>query len=398
MALDPPTIQAAIAKAGLDGWLLYDFRGLNAIAVNLVSFPEAGHRTRRWFYYIPARGEPQKLVHGIESGVLDHLPGEKHVYSRWQAMEKHLVRILDGAESIAMEYSPRGANPYVSRVDAGTIELVTSLGVQVVSSGDLIQQFEASLSDDQIASHLAAAKLTDEAFTIAWDFIAEQVRTVGETDEISVRDRILRHFEASGLVTDHSPIVGVGPNGGDPHYETGTGRRTTIAEGDYVLIDLWAKQDHPDGIYSDLTRVAVVGNAVPGPIADVFANVASARDAAVDLVRRSFGDSEPLAGWQVDRAARDVIEAAGYGAAFVHRTGHSIGAETHGNGTHMDDFETHDERRLIPRTVFSIEPGIYLPEFGIRSEINVLIDAKGTVRITGGEPQRQVQCIAVGSD
>ena len=392
--MDIHAIQSALGDAQIDGWLLYDFRGLNPLAVRIAEIPEGGHRTRRWFYLIPAQGEPQKLVHGIETAALDHLPGETQTYSRWQELERHLAKMLADMPVVAMEYSPRAANPYISRVDAGTIELVRSFGVDVVSSGDLIQQFEAALSDDQIASHLAAAKLTEEAFRIAWRFIADQIRAHGETNEVAVRDSILQHFENSGLVTDHSPIVAVGSNGGDPHYETGTGRVTTIRQGDFVLVDLWAKQDRPDGVYSDLTRVAVVGDVVPAAIAAVFAIVAEARDAAIQRVRDAFEQGQPLFGWQVDRAARDVIEAAGYGAAFVHRTGHSIGAETHGNGTHMDEFETHDERRLLPRTLFSIEPGIYLPEFGIRSETNLLIDARGAVQITGGELQREVHRIA----
>lgn len=395
MPLDLPAVQAALRESNLDGWLLYDFRGSNPLADRIVDFPETGHRTRRWFYFIPAQGEPRKLVHRIESSALDHLPGEKTVYLRWQELERSVEALVRGSKRIAMEYSPRNGNPYVSRVDAGTIELVRSFGVEVLSSGDLIQQFEATLSDEQIRLHLEAAKLTDKAFGIAWKFIAEQVANHGETCELAVRQVILDHFKTSGLVTDHPPIVGVGPNGGDPHYETGTGSNTTIRRHDFVLVDLWAKVDDPNGIYSDLTRVAVVGNSVPEPIAKIFSVVAHARDAAIERARSAFEKQETIAGWQVDRAARDIIEAAGYGDAFVHRTGHSIGRETHGNGTHMDDLETHDERRLLPRTLFSIEPGIYLPEFGVRSETNVLVTADGHVQVTGGELQREVHRIAM---
>lgn len=395
MPFDLPAVQAAIRDSGLDGWLLYDFRGLNPLAGRVLGFSEGGHRTRRWFYFVPSAGEPQKLVHCIESGALDHLPGGKTVYLRWQDLEANVGRLLAGANRIAMEYSPRNANPYVSRVDAGTVELVRSFGVEVVPSGDLIQQFEATLSDEQIRLHLEAAKHTDAAYGVAWDFIAAEVRRADQTTELAVREIILDHFRACGLVTDHPPIVGVGPNAGDPHYETGTGANTTIRRGDLVLIDLWAKLDHPDGIYSDLTRMAVVGDVVPPKVAEVFGIVAAARDAAIDRVRSAFAAGETLQGWQVDRAARDVIESAGYGEFFVHRTGHSIGRETHGSGTHMDDLETHDDRRLLPRTLFSIEPGIYLPDFGIRSETNVLIGPDGSVHVTGGEPQREVQRIAV---
>lgn len=392
---DLPRVQAAIRDAGLDGWLLYDFRGINPLAGRVLGFPEGGHRTRRWLYFIPVAGEPKKLVHRIESAALDELPGPKTVYLRWQDLEANVGRLVAGAKRVAMEYSPRNANPYVSRVDAGTVELVRSFGVEVVPSGDLIQQFEATLSDEQIRLHLEAAKVTDAAYGVAWDFIAGEVRRAGSTTELAVRDAILDHFRAHGLITDHPPIVAVGPNAGDPHYETGTGANTTIRPGDLILVDLWAKLDHPDGIYSDLTRVAVAGDAVPRDVAEVFAIVAQARDAAIDRVRVGFAAGEPLAGWQVDRAARDVIEAAGYGDAFVHRTGHSIGRETHGSGTHMDDLETHDERRVLPRTLFSVEPGIYLPSFGIRSEINVLLAPDAAVHVTGGEPQREVHRIAI---
>ncbi|HEX6985561.1 MAG TPA: M24 family metallopeptidase, partial [Planctomycetaceae bacterium] len=307
--------------------------------------------------------------------------------------EAGVGRLVVGAKRVAIEYSPRNANPYVSRVDAGTIELVRDFGVEVVPSGDLIGRFEATLSDGQIRLHLEAAKHTDAAFGVAWEFIASEVRRSGETTEAAVRDVILDHFRATGLVTDHPPIVGVGPNAGDPHYETGTGANTSIRRGDFVLVDLWGKLDHPDGVYSDLTRVAVVGEEVPAKVAEVFGVVAAARDAAIERVRVAFAGGEPLCGWQVDRAARDVIESAGYGESFVHRTGHSIGRETHGNGTHMDDLETRDDRRVLPRTLFSVEPGIYLPEFGVRSEVDVYVDAKGAVHVTGGDPQTTVPAL-----
>jgi len=395
MAFDLAAVQAEVREAGLDGWLLYDFRGINPLAGRVLDFPEGGHRTRRWFYFVPAAGEPTKLVHRIESGALDHLPGDKAVYLRWQDLEANVGRLVSGSKRIAMEYSPRNANPYVSRVDAGTVELVRSFGVDVVPSGDLIQRFEATLSDEQIRLHLEAAKLTDAAYGVAWELIASEVRRSGRTSETAVREAILEHFRANGLVTDHPPIVGVGPNAGDPHYETGTGTNTEIRLGDLVLVDLWAKLDDPDAVYSDLTRMAVVGDTISPKVAEVFSVVAEARDAAIDRVRVAFAAEEALFGWQVDRAARDVIEAAGYGQAFVHRTGHSIGRETHGSGTHMDDLETHDDRRILRRTLFSVEPGIYLPEFGIRSEVNVLVDGEGTVHVTGGAPQREVARIAV---
>jgi Xaa-Pro aminopeptidase len=393
MLFDLAAVQSALRDAGLDGWLLYDFRGLNPLAGRIVGFEEGGHRTRRWFYFVPASGEPRKLVHRIEAGVLDPVPGEKTVYLKWQELEAGVKSLVSGVKRVAMEYSPRNANPYTSRVDAGTIELVRSCGVEIVSSGDLIQQFEATLTDRKIELHHAAAKHTDSAYEVVWDFMANEIRLSGHTTEIAVRDVILDHFRTHDLVTDHPPIVGVGSHSGDPHYETGTGQNTTIKAGDFVLVDLWAKCDDPDGIYSDLTRVAFVGEDVPEPIQKIFSVVASARDAAIKFVQISFACGDVIRGWQVDRAARDVIETAGYGNRFVHRTGHSIGRETHGNGTHMDDLETHDDRRLMRRTLFSIEPGIYLPEFGVRSEVDVLIDADGVPHVTGGAPQREVQRI-----
>ena len=395
MSLNIHAIQSALQANHLDGWLLYDFRGLNPLAVRVAQLPTEGHYSRRWFYYIPARGTPTKLVHGIEAGALDHLPGQKLIYARWQTLETLLGQLVDGAKTVAMEYSPGNANPYISYVDAGTAELVRSFGVNIATSGDLIQEFEATLSDAQIESHLAAAWQTDAAIGIAWEFIASQIARDGSVEEIAVRDRILEHFESAGLITNHSPIVAVGANGGNPHYESGTGKTTRIGPNDFVLIDLWAREDLPNGVYSDLTRVAFVGEDVPEAITKVFKIVAEARDTAINLVRSAFRNGDAIAGWQIDVAARDVIESSGYGEFFVHRTGHSIGPELHGNGTHIDNFETRDERRILPRTLFSIEPGIYLPEFGIRSEVNVLVDAQGNVRVTGGEPQQEVATISL---
>jgi Xaa-Pro aminopeptidase len=289
-----------------------------------------------------------------------------------------------------MEYVPRNANPYVSRVDAGTVELVRSAGVEVVSSGDLVQQFEACWDDEQWAMHLEAAKHTRSAYDAAFGFIAERVRIAGSVRETEVQQRILDHFAAHGLVTDHPPIVGVGPHSGDPHYAPGPDSDGVIKEGEFVLIDLWAKLDKPRAVYSDLTWTGFVGQEVPAKYEEIFRIVARARDAAIDRVRAAFQKKQPLQGWQVDRAARDVIEQAGHGAAFCHRTGHSIGQETHGNGANMDDLETHEERRVLPRTCFSVEPGIYLPEFGVRSEVNVFVDKAEQVHVTGGAPQTAV--------
>lgn len=387
---DLTAIQAALREFGFDGWLLYDFRGSNILARRILDLGDIG--SRRFFYWIPANGEPRKLVHRIESGALDHLPGGKLIYLRWQELEAGVLELVQGSRRIAMEYSPRNANPYISKVDAGTVELVrgTGLDVEVAPSGDLIQLFEATWDDAQWAMHLEAAKHTDSAYARAWRFIADHVRQNRTVTERDVQQEIMAHFGEHKMVTYHPPIVGAGPHSGDPHYDTGS---APIKEGDFVLIDLWAKLDQPRAVYSDLTRVGFVGQTVPAKYEEIFQIVANGRDAAISRVERAFATGETLQGWQVDQAGRDVIDAAGYGAAFVHRIGHSIGQETHGNGANMDNLETHEERQVLPRTCFSIEPGIYLPEFGVRSEINVFVDAARKVHVTGGPLQRRVHAV-----
>jgi Xaa-Pro aminopeptidase len=387
---DLSSVQASIREAGVDGWLLYDFRGLNIFARRILEIPTEGHLTRRWLYFIPANGEPRKLVHRIEPHALDHVPGTASMYLRWQEFEAGVAALVSGRRKVAMEYVPRNANPYVSRVDAGTVELVRSCGVEVVPSGDLVQRYEACWDDEQWAMHLEAATHTSSAYDVAFRFLTERIRGGGTARETEVQALIMEHFKRHGLVTDHPPIVGAGPHSGDPHFAPGPGNDAVIGKNDFVLIDLWAKLGKERAVYSDLTWTCFVGETVPEKYEKVFQIVAAARDAAIERVRSAFKANEALQGWQVDRAARDVIEKAGYGAAFCHRTGHSIGQETHGNGANMDDLETHEERRVMPRTCFSIEPGIYLPEFGIRSEVNVYIDASRQVHVTGPKPQTHV--------
>jgi Xaa-Pro aminopeptidase len=387
------SIQSALRDLGFDGWLLYDFRGSNVLARRVLGIDEQIPTSRRLFYFVPARGEPRKLVHRIEPGALDHLPGEKSIYLKWQELEAGVAAMLSGTRRLAMEYSPRNANPYVSRVDAGTVEVVRGCGCEVLSSGDLIQMFEATWDDEQWQMHLEAARHTRSAFDRAFDFIAKQVRGAGSVTEVAVQELIMQHFREHGMTTYHPPIVAVGPHSGDPHYETGTGSDAIIREGNFVLIDLWAKLDRPRAVYSDLTHVGYVGESVPPHYEEIFRIVAAARDAGIQCVRDAFAAGRVLQGWEVDQATRNVIERAGYGAYFVHRTGHSIGQETHGNGANMDNLETHEERRVMPRTCFSIEPGIYLPEFGVRSEVNVFVDAAGQVHVTGGEPQSCVRAV-----
>jgi Xaa-Pro aminopeptidase len=386
-------IQSALQQFGFDGWLLYDFRGLNVLARRVVDLPSDAMFSRRWFYFVPSQGEPRKLVHRIEPRALDHLPGSTQQYLRWQELEAGVAALIKGARRVAMEYVPRNANPYVSRVDAGTVELVRACGVDVLPSGDLVQLFEACWDEEQWRMHLQAAEHTDSAFAVAFAFIAERVRRDGVVRETEVQRRIMEHFAAHQLITDHPPICAVGPHSGDPHYGPGPDSDAPIRAGDFVLIDLWAKLDRPRAVYSDLTRTCFVGSQVPSRYEEIFQIVAHARDAAIARVREAFRQKQALQGWQVDDAARAVIDQAGHGPHFCHRTGHSIGQETHGNGANMDNLETHDERRVLPRTCFSVEPGIYLPEFGVRSEVNVFVDAAENVHVTGGKPQTRVEPI-----
>jgi Xaa-Pro aminopeptidase len=391
---DLPAVQAAIREAGCDGWLLYDFRGLNILAQRVAGV--GSKLSRRWFYYVPATGEPRKLVHAIEPAALDHLPGaDKTVYRRWQELEAGVGKLVGGAKRVAMEYSERNANPYIGRVDAGTIELVRSFGTAVVGSGDLIQQFEAVWSDDQIQSHFEAATLCRAAYNVAFGYIAEQIRLRGRVMETAVQARIMAHFEENAMTTYSPPIVGVGPHSGDPHFDTSAATDAPIEPGSFVLIDLWAKMRRPLAVYADYTRVAYVGSPVPEKYTKVFNVVAAARDAGIRTVQEAFAANRVLRGWEVDNATRAVIEKAGYGDFYTHRTGHNIGQEVHGNGAHIDGLETRDDRRIIPRTCFSIEPGIYLPAFGVRSEVDVFIDKDGKVHVTGGEPQTEIHRIVV---
>lgn len=388
---DLDAVQSALRQFGFSGWLLYEFRGSNVLARRILDMGEQPLSSRRFLYWIPATGSPVRIVHRIEESVLDHLPGDKRVYLRWQEFEGAIRDCVSGKPSVAMEYSPGNGNPYVSKVDAGTVELVRSFGATVVSSGNLIQLFESTWDDQQEAMHFAAAKVTNAAYEVAWKFIADQVRSHGFVEEVAVQQAIMDHFHLHGLTTYSPPIVGRGPNSALPHYETGDGEDTRIREGDFVLVDLWAKLNQPRAVYSDLTRTGFVGTTVPEKFTKVFRVVAAARDAGIACVKEAFAAGRELSGGTVDDAVRAVIEQAGYGPYYTHRTGHNIGQEVHGNGAHIDNLETREDRLLMRRTCFSIEPGIYLTgEFGVRSEIDVYIDAAGTVHVTGGELQREI--------
>lgn len=346
--------------------------------------------SRRWVYAIPAEGEPLKLVHRIEQTALDQVPGERTVYLSWQEFEAALAGFCEGRKTVAMEYSPMGGNPYISRVDAGTVELIRSFGPKVVSSGNLIQQFEAVWSDAQWQQHLRAAEHTDQAYSVAWKHIADGIRNGNSVTEKSVEQAIMDYFGKNRLTTYHPPIVARNEHSASPHYLTGSGQETRLQEGDFVLIDLWAKVDEPGSVYSDLTRVGYIGETVPEQYQEIFRIVAAARDRGIEVVREAMQTGRNLSGAEVDDAVRKVISVAGYAHAFSHRTGHNIGQEVHGNGAHIDNLETREDRLLLPGTCFSIEPGIYLQDFGIRLETDVYIDLDRQVHVTGGPLQEEV--------
>ena len=383
MALQIPAVQQALKEDGLDGWLLYDFHGSNPIARRLTGLDAQGKlTTRRWYYLIPVEGEPRKLVHAIESFNLDHLPGSKTVYSQRESLASGLRTILDGAHRVAMEYSPGNAIPYVSRVDAGTVEAVRAAGSDVASSGDLIQRFEAIWSDEALQTHRAASdilyKVKDRAFALVRDARTAR-RAISELD---VQRAMLGWFEEEGLFTDAPPNVSAQENAGNPHYMPDQSHDRRIGDNEVLLLDLWGKLTKPGAVFADITWVGFTGSSVPDRYVNAFNAARDGRDAAVAFVKQAAVQGRELRGFEVDRACRDVIERAGFGSAFIHRTGHSLGTEVHGNGVHMDDFETHDERRLIPGTGFTIEPGVYTAEFGVRTEINMFI-GRGEALVTG---------------
>jgi Xaa-Pro dipeptidase len=381
MDVDLQEIQGDLRAAKVDGWLFYDFRGRDPIAQRILKLP-AAMRTRRWFYFVPAKGAPRKLVHKIESESLVALPGETFYYAGQEELRKNLAKILGRAKTVAMQYSPKAAIPYVAMVDAGTIELVRGAGVKVVSSADLVQKYEACWTPEQLKSHLAAGEKIDRIVREAFLQAAAHVRGGNNFTEYDLQQWIIGELAAAGIQREEGPDVAVNANASDPHYGPVAGKSSPIRDGDLLLLDVWGKTDAPGSVYYDVTWIGFLGARVPEKYAKVFKVARDARDKAVELILFSVAAGKPLKGWQVDKAARDVIEKAGYGKYFFHRTGHSIGESVHGNGANMDGLETHDVRHLIPRTCTSVEPGIYLPEFGIRTELNVYIGER-EARVTG---------------
>jgi Xaa-Pro dipeptidase len=383
MPFDVAAVQQSLKAEGLDGWLLYDFHGSNPIAARLLGTANGKMTTRRWFYLVPATGEPRGLVHAIERKTLDALPGEKAVYAGRQQLDAGLTKLLAGVKRVAMEYSPNCAIPYISRIDAGTIELVRSRGVDVKSSGDLVQRFEAVWDAHALATHHDAAKALYRVKDRAFELVATRTGIGDALTEFAVQQQMAAWFEEEGLVSDSPPVVAAQENAGDPHYMPSAERSRQIRKDELVLLDLWAKKkDDPRAVYADITWVGFTGAAVPPEMAKAFGAIRDARDAAIALVQASAREQRDLRGWQVDRAARDVLQQASFGERILHRTGHSLGRDVHGNGVHMDDYESHDDRRLLPGTGFTIEPGLYFESFGVRTEINMYY-GEGEALVTG---------------
>ena len=374
-ALDLAAIRAALRDQGADGWLLYDFHGINPIAADVTGVGRGeGHlATRRWFYLIPADGEPRGLVHAIESATLAHLPGTTERYAGRTQLEAGLGRLLRGTRRVAMEYSPGCSIPHIARVDAGTVELVRQQGVDVISSGDLIQQFSAVWDAQEQAAHLNASERLHRVKDRAFEAIAQRLRDGVPTTERDIQQLMGGWMGEEGLVSDSEANVSAAENSGDPHYQPTARQARPIHPGDLVLIDVWAKLATPGAVFADITWVGYAGTRVPERFSRAFGAVAAARDAAVQLVRTRIRGGLDVRGWEVDRAATAVLKEAGYAEQILHRTGHSLGETVHGAGVNMDDYETHDDRRLLTGTGFTIEPGVYFSDFGVRSEINMIV-------------------------
>lgn len=387
-----PAIQESLRRAHLDAWLFYDHHHRDPIGYRILGI-HPPMCTRRWYYIIPASGQPEKLVHRIERASLSGLPGQEHVYASWPEQLGRLRAILQGRKRVAMQYSPLNAIPYVGLVDAGTVELVRQCGAEVVSSADLVQEFEARWTAEALALHLEAGRAVHEIVRESFHAIRQAVTERKNLDEYALQQEILRLFEEHGIESDDPPIVAVNAHSGDPHYVPQPTSSLPIRQGDFVLLDIWAKRRAPGAVYFDITWTGFVGDEVPRRHAAIFEVVRQARDTGVELVQTALGFGRPVYGFEVDDAVRQVVIRHGYGDLFVHRTGHSIGQEVHGNGANMDNFETHDDRRLIPGTCFSIEPGIYLGDFGVRSEVDVYVEDRGAC-VTGEVQQAIVPILA----
>ncbi|HTZ57592.1 MAG TPA: Xaa-Pro peptidase family protein [Acidobacteriaceae bacterium] len=375
--MDLAKIQTALREQQVDGWLFYDHHHRDPIAYRILGLDESSHVSRRWYYFIPSQGEPRKLTHRVESGKLATLQGSGHSYSSWQELENGLRTMLEPYKKLAMQYSPRNAIMYVSMVDAGTVEVLREMGKTIVSSADLVSRFEAVLTAGQISSHYEAQKAIDEILREAWRYIA-----AGSRNEFQVMVWLREAMRRAGIAEGYGPNVSVNANSSDSHYEPSSEGSKPINKGDFLLVDIWGRMDRPEACFYDITWTGVVGREPTDREQQVFSLVARARDAAIKAVQDAFTAGKSIAGWQADDAARTVIRDAGFAEYFTHRTGHSISTETHGNGANLDNLETHDDRLILPYTCFSVEPGIYLPEFGVRSEVNMLTEP-GRAVVTG---------------
>jgi len=374
-------LQSALRERNLDGWLFYDHHHRDPIAYRVLGLPEKLMVTRRWFYLVPAEGEPRKLVHKIESAHLDSLPGTKQSYAAWPELFDGIKQMLSSSRDIAMQYSPNNGVFTLSLVDGGTIELIRGMGKNVVSSGDLVALFEATWTEEQVESHFAARDAIDAITAAAFQEIGRRARN-GGTNEYDMQQWIVEAFRREHLTAADPPVVAVNANSGNPHYGPEKATAAPIREGDWVLLDIWGKKNVPNSVYYDITWTGFIGNSVPDRIQEIFQVVRAARDAGIKFVEDSIAAGRQISGWQVDDPVRQTITQAGYGKYFVHRTGHSIATDVHGNGPNMDNLEVHDERRILPSSCFSIEPGIYLAEFGVRSEVNMLVRSK-SAEVTG---------------
>ena len=377
----------------MEAWLFYGFHDFDPLAKRLLQFPAEQHATRRWFYLVPTQGQPRKLVHTIESSVLDHLPGKKQIYLRWEELQSGLRAILEDVPEVAMQYSQNNAIPYISRVDAGIVELVRSSGTRVISSADPIQYFDSVWSSTQLRQHRSAARILTSIVQTAFEKAASEIARRGDTTEFALQRFILDRFQEEGLMTDSPPIVAVNENSGYPHYQPGKETHSKIREGDFLLIDLWAKFRQEETVYADITWAGFFGEAIPAEFKRVFDIVRRGRDRGIEFLHQRIASGDSPQGWEVDDKVREVIRQAGYEKFFVHRTGHNLGQEVHGNGVNFDNLETHDTRHLIPGIACTIEPGIYLEKFGIRSEINVYISPRGPEVTT--PPQQEIWRLSV---
>jgi len=384
------SIQRALQQDKIDGWLFYSFRGSDPIAENILRLDHAKFTTRRWFYFVPAKGTPIKIVHAIETGTLDSLPGDKHVYLPWQQLHQLVSEALTGVKKVAMQYSPLNTIPYISRVDAGTVELIRSFGVEVVSSADLVQVFEAVWSDQQLETHLYAAKHMREIVDEIVREVRRRVLANASVTEVEIQDFILKEYDRRDLTAGHPPIVAINAHSADPHYAPNLQDNLPMKKDDFLLVDMWSKRKAPHAVYDDITWTFFIGETVPAEHQKIFNVVRDGRDAAIKEAQKRYPTGEILYGWQIDDVARQSITKAGYGQHFIHRTGHSIHEEVHGNGANIDNLETQDSRRLMARTCFSIEPGVYLKgTFGVRSEVDMYLSEKEAI-VTGLPIQTEV--------